>query len=104
MGLRPATLNVQISALSDFLNRSLASNPWIVRFVKATMRMLPAKIDTTPPWDLSLVLNALTQDPFEPIGEIPIKYLTLKTAFLIAITTARRVGEMSPLVHSHPYT
>lgn len=66
--------------------------------------MLPAKIVSAPPWDLSLVLKALTKEPFEPIDKIPIRFLTFKTVFLVAITSARRVGELSALVHNHPYT
>lgn len=103
-GLRPATLKVQVAALSTFLGRPLAANPWVIRFLKATVRMSPARMPGAPPWDLTLVLNALTKEPFEPIGDIPIKMLTLKTVFLVAITSARRVGELSALVHNPPYT
>lgn len=103
-GLKPATLKVQVSALSAFLNRSLASNPWVIRFIKAAMRLLPTRRSIVPPWDLSLVLNALTREPFEPLQDISMRCLTLKAVFLVAVTTARRVGEISALVHNHPYT
>lgn len=65
--------------------------------------MLPTR-SVVPPWDLSLVFNALTQAPFEPIEQASVKHLTIKTIFLVAITTARRVGEISALVHNPPYT
>lgn len=103
-GLKTATLRVQVTALSTFLGKSLAANPWIIRFLKATSRMIPARSVRPPPWDLSLVLNALTKSPFEPLEDIPIKLLTLKTVFLVAITSARRVGELSALVSNPPYT
>lgn len=103
-GLKPATLRMQVSALGAFLNKPLAENKYIKRFMRAASRLVPTRRNTTPPWDLSLVLNALTKSPFEPIDEISLKHLTLKTAFLVAITSARRVGELSALVHSHPYT
>lgn len=103
-GLKPATLKVQVAELSTFLGRSLAADPWVAKFIKATTRMIPARVTNTPPWDLCLVLNALTKEPFEPIEDTPIKMLTLKTVFLVALTSARRVGELSALVHNPPYT
>ena len=47
-----------------------------------------------PVWDLQLVLRALRDAPFEPMLETRLDWLTWKTAFLLAITTARRVGEI----------
>ena len=37
-----------------------------------------------PSWNLSLVLHQLTKVPFEPIKQASLKYLTVKTAFLLA--------------------
>ena len=48
----------------------------------------------TPSWCLELVLAALTKAAFEPIMTCPLKYLTWKTAFLLAITSTRRASEM----------
>lgn len=42
-----------------------------------------------------MVLNGLTRSPFETM--IPIKELTIKTLFLVAITSARRVSELGAL-------
>lgn len=81
MGLKPATLKTQISALSAFFNKPIADNPWVGRFIRAATWITPSRRDTTPPWDLSLVLDALTKPPFEPIQETSIKHLTLKTTF-----------------------
>lgn len=75
-GLKPATLRMQISALSAFLNKTLADNMYIKRFMRAAIRMV--RRNMTPPWDLSLVFNALTKAPFELISDVPIKYLTIK--------------------------
>lgn len=103
-GLRPATLKVHISARSSFFSRSLASDPWVARFIRGAERILPTRRITTLPWDLSLVLSALTKPPFEPIEDILVKFLTLKEAFLVAITTARRIGKLSALVINQPHT
>lgn len=49
-------------------------------------------------WDLSLVLQALTGEPFEPMESCAVKLLTLKAFFFfVAITTARRVSELEAL-------
>ncbi|XDV45836.1 hypothetical protein PO909_013859 [Leuciscus waleckii] len=43
---------------------------------------------TVPEWDLSMVLEALSQYPFEPL-----KLLSFKAALLLALASAKRVGE-----------
>ncbi|CAM4736218.1 unnamed protein product, partial [Leuciscus chuanchicus] len=54
-----------------------------------------------PPWDLSVVLNALSQPPFEPIESVELKFLSLKAALLLALSTAKRVSELHALsVHN----
>jgi hypothetical protein len=47
--------------------------------------------------DLSLVLRALMEEPFEPMERASIKYVTLKTVFLVALTTAQRRSELHAL-------
>ena len=46
---------------------------------------------------MTLVLNVLNKPPFEPLNEVDIKYVTLKTVFLIAVTSGRRVSEIHAL-------
>lgn len=50
-----------------------------------------------PNWDFHLVLNGFTDPPFEPIAKAPLKELSLKTLFLVAITLARRILEIGAL-------
>lgn len=45
-------------------------------------------------WDLNLVLEYLTVPPFKPMEHSDLKWLLLKTVFLLAITLAKRVGEL----------
>ena len=49
------------------------------------------------------MLKALTRKPFEPMKEADFRCLTLKTLFLVAITSARRVSELQALCHLEPY-
>src|SRR4029434_4714320 len=50
-----------------------------------------------PSWDLLVVLRALTGPPFEPLETVDIKSVSLKTALLLALTSAKRVGDMQAL-------
>ena len=48
-------------------------------------------------WCLDLVLPTLSKAPFKPIMTCPLKYLTLKKVFFLAITSAHRASEMHVL-------
>ena len=50
-----------------------------------------------PAWDVALVLQSLTNQPYEPIREAEERFLAQKTLFLIALTSAKRVGELHAL-------
>ena len=50
-----------------------------------------------PSWDLLVVLRALTGPPFEPLETVDIKFVSLKTALLLALTSVKRVGDMQAL-------
>ncbi len=47
-----------------------------------------------PSWDLSLVLRALQQGPFEPLQTVEPKFLSMKTLLLLALATIKRVGDL----------
>ena len=61
-------------------------------------KVKPRPIVSFPKWDLSLVLQALTKSPFEPL-----KMLTLKTILLVAVTSARRISELQALSIKEPF-
>lgn len=50
-----------------------------------------------PPWQFHIVLSALAKPPFEPVGSINLKWLSQKAIFLLAITSAKRIGELHAL-------
>jgi hypothetical protein len=50
-----------------------------------------------PLWDLSVVLNCLRGDPFEPIDTISMKFLSYKTVFLLTLALGRRGSEIHGL-------
>ena len=57
----------------------------------------PVARNPTPAWDLSLVLNRLASAPFEPLASAPLKLVTWKTVFLLALASGRRRGEIHAL-------
>ena len=50
-----------------------------------------------PSWDLSKVLRFLLSDAFEPLRDALLRTLTKKVLFLLALATAKRVGELQAL-------
>ena len=57
----------------------------------------PVSRNPSPDWDLALVLNRLASDPFEPLEKAPLKLLTWKTVFLLALASGRRRSELHAL-------
>ena len=51
-----------------------------------------------PTWNLALVLDALRKNPFEPISQIQISHLTVKTMFLLALSSGNRHSELHAIV------
>ena len=59
--------------------------------------MDPVPRTSPPAWDLDIVLRSLVRSPYEPLREASWKDLTKKTLFLLALATAKRVGELQAL-------
>ncbi|XP_013923459.1 PREDICTED: dnaJ homolog subfamily C member 13 [Thamnophis sirtalis] len=100
-GLTRNTLRRQVTALSTVVGggqgRSLSQHSRVKAFLKGATNLRPPTVHCYPTWNLTLVLRALTSAPFEPIQSISLRLLTLKTVFLVAITSARRVSELAVL-------
>ncbi len=47
-----------------------------------------------PSWDLSIVLAGLQRGPFAPLDSVELKFLSLKTVLLTALTSIKRVGDL----------
>ncbi len=54
-------------------------------------------------WDLAVVLETLCRLPFEPTEEISDRHLTLKTKFLLPISSLKRVGDLQALSVASSY-
>ncbi len=60
----------------------------VVSFLKRAKRLHPPRPHSVPPWDLEVVLRALSQPPFEPLTSVGLKELSLKTTLLLALASA----------------
>ena len=100
-GLQYRTIGGYRSMLSAVLppvqNCPIGKHPHICRLIKGVFHSRPPKVKLLPEWDLETVLNALEKDPFEPQDKASLKFLTLKTVFLTAITTFRRCSDLQSL-------
>ena len=79
---------------------NLSEAPVLEDLVKAFAVEVSRPQITTPNWNLDVVLRTLTLPPFEPLRSASFRDLTKKTIFLLALATAKRVGELQALSHS----
>ncbi len=100
-GLSSSTLNVYVAAIAAHHapvgEQSLGRNPLVTRFLRGTRRLRPPVRPRMPTWDLAVVLEALSKATFEPLEEVPWRFLTVKTVFLLAISSLKRVGDLQAL-------
>ena len=86
-----------LSAVFRFQLPSLSSHPvlhdllWSFCLESAERQLRP------PAWGLSMVLRYLNTSTFEPLSDAPLHALTQKALFLLALATAKRVGELQAL-------
>ncbi len=97
-GSLPSTLKVYVAAIAAFRSpqggQSIGRDPMVVSFLKGARRLHPPRPPSVPPWDLEVVLRALSQPPFEPLTSVGLKELSLKTTLLLALASAKRIGDL----------
>ena len=71
-----------------------SENIVISRLIQALTHEIPRVIHSVPDWNLVVVLRSFMKPPFEPLVDTPLKYLTMKTIFLVAWASAARVSEL----------
>lgn len=72
--------------------------------IQTTYRHIDTYRDPVPLWNLHLVLTQLMSSPFEPLQHCSLFQLSIKIAFIIAITSATRINELHALMADPPYT
>ena len=95
-GFQPGTIQGYRTAITEMLPdvSSIKDAPELQRLIRSFFRDKPRASRSLVPWDLRVVLDALSRPPFEPINSVEIKMLAFKTVFLTALATGRRRGEI----------
>ena len=100
-GRTPSTLKVYVAAIScrhsNVDGVAVGSHRLVSLFLRGARRLHPPTIPRAPAWDLPLVLSALCRPPFEPLPQAALRWVSLKTVFLLAIASAKRVSELHAL-------
>ncbi len=101
-GKAASTIRVYASAISAFHGGTdgllLGKHPLVCQFLKGARCLCPGCTLRASNWDLPLVLNSLTTLPHEPIVDTDLKALSMKIAFLLALCSAKWVGELCGLL------
>ena len=80
--------------------RDLASSREIMMLLRSLLRSVDPVELRPPAWDVSLVLQKLTGAPYEPLRTCEERFLAQKTLFLLALASAKRIGELHALSYS----
>ena len=106
-GLSISAIKGYSSALNSVLalkGRDLASSCEITMLLRSFARSVnPAEL-RPPAWDVSLVLQSLTGAPYEPLRMCEERFLARKTLFLLALASAKRIGELHALSYRVSHT
>ena len=89
-----------LSSVFKFCLPEISSSPILNDLVRSFEISAPRPLHHTPPWDLDKVLEYLSGPPFEPLAELPFRNETRKALFLLAMATAKHIGELQALSFS----
>ena len=86
-----------LSAVFGFHPPSLSSDPVLRDLLRSFQLSSAERVLRPPAWDLARVLRYLNSPDFEPLSQASLRALSLKILFLLALATAKRVGELQAL-------
>ena len=106
-GLSVSAVKGYCSALNSVLalkGRDLAASREITTLLRSFARSVNPVELRPPAWDVSLVLQSLTGAPYEPLRTCEECFLAQKTLFLLALASAKRIGELHVLSYRVSHT
>ena len=106
-GLSVSAVKGYCSALNSVLalrGLDLAASREITTLLRSFARSVNPVELRPPAWDVSLVLQSLTGAPYEPLGTCEERFLAQKTLFLLALASAKRIGELHALSYRVSHT
>ena len=106
-GLSPQTVEGYRFCLASVLSRTgkaaAVQAKAISDMIMSMELQRPTLTPVLPQWDLGIVLEALSEPPYEPLREASLRHLTLKTVFLLSMASAGRCSELQALVFDTQY-
>ena len=106
-GLSVSAVKGYCSALNSVLalkGQDLAASREITTLLRSFARSVNPVELRPPEWDVSLVLQSLTGAPYEPLRTCEERFLAQKTLFLLALASAKRIGELHALSYRVSHT
>ena len=106
-GLSISAVKGYCSALNSVLalkGRDLAMSREITTLLRSFLRSVNPVELRPPAWDVSLVLQSLTGALYEPLRTCEERFLEQKTLFLLALASAKRIGELHALSYRVSHT
>ena len=106
-GLSVSAVKGYCSALNSVLalkGRDLAASRENTTLLRSFARSVNPVELRPPAWDVSLVLQSLTGAPYEPLRTCEERFLAQKTLFLLALASAKRIGELHALSYRVSHT
>ena len=106
-GLSVSAVKGYCSALNSVLalkGRDLAASREITTLLRSFARSVNPVELRPPAWDVSLVLQSLMGAPYEPLRTCEERFLAQKTLFLLALASAKRIGELHALSYRVSHT
>ena len=92
-----------LSSVFKFCLPEISSSSILKDLVRSFEISAPRPLHHTPPWDLDKVLEYLSGPPFEPLAEASFRNQSRKALFLLAMATAKRIGELQAFSFSVSY-
>ena len=86
-----------LSAVFRLQLPEISSSPVLHDLLRSFKVEAPCRVVRPPSWDLEVVLRFLRSPIFELLASSSLRDLTRKTLFLVALATAKRVGEIQAL-------
>ena len=91
-----------LSAVFAFRLPSLSDDPSLRSLIRSFAIERPRSPGGPPSWDLDKMLHHLMSSAYEPLESQGLRTITKKTLFLVALATAKRVGELQALSRAVP--
>ena len=95
-----STIKGYRAMLSSVFLPEISTSPILKDLVRSFEISAPRPLHQSPSWDLDKVLGYLSGPPFEPLADASFRNKTRKALFLVAMATAKRVGELQALSFS----